>query len=843
MIAIIDGTYEIVNDLTYLVLIGRNKKGEKLIYREQTDPYFFIKEEQEKEISPESIMDTEKGYYDIFGNKTTKIFTYHPDQVGQLNNEYSHLDFYESHILFPLRKMIDKGIYHIVDDDWKPIKSEKGFDMWRKCYIDIECGSSSGVPNWKTPVEQIYMITIYEEKTNQIITWIFHPDIKKDFIQTTDFSMEKYVDINKLMTTKITREIKKLRNLELRFFRYERDMLTDFCHIMGMKSYDFIGSWNGSGGMWFNKNYDPGFDFPYIIGRCKELGVYYNSLSLINKVYQRRNGEVIIAGTQLFDVMYWKIHNDKKRKAVSLEASSQEELHFGKLKLPRKNNFLDLMRKHLNTAIAYNIIDVLNTYLVDDKLNLSGKFYSFFVKEAGVFLTDTNRNSRIWHIRLLRKLKEIDPKLCLPSKHYGRYNSSGKSRKGGRVFEPKAGIYTNKYIAILDFSQEYPYVAITFNSCPTTKISQKEAHKLGFKNYYKAPNGIYYKRDPEGIIPKLFREDTEKRKQLKRIRDFNGEKYGADSDEYKLADHTQYKYKTWVNSLFGVLGYSSFPLYDEDVFNTITAGGRFGILMAANICEEVLGYNVIYGDSDSVMVSLNADNLDDAKTEGKMLELYINDYFNKWIPKIFKTKNSYHIKMEEIDRAFIISERKKRYMKWVVWKDGMEVNIIPKIKGDESIKYNSSAFTKKLLKELYIKMLQGEDSSSIKKFLRKAAEEMRNEPLVDIGIPTSINKEWENYDTDQEKIMACIYSNDVFGTTFSGKCTPKLVYVKDMPVSAIAVTDIVTIDKKKIDWDKMEDRNIWNLVVDWIKLHPLNLTKLEVKYGIKKRKKGAGLSL
>jgi DNA polymerase elongation subunit (family B) len=610
-------------------------------------------------------------------------------------------------------------------------------------------------------------------------------------------------------------------------------MLDNFLTRMHNISYDILGGWNSSGGMWYNnKRYDPGFDMPYIVARCSELGLDYKKLSFMGRVKRRTTGEIKVFGTQLFDVMYWKIHADKNRQSAKLDNVSYDKLKIGKLNLPRMDTFYHVMKYSIDKSIAYNFIDVLLSMMINKKLKLLHRYYNHCAKEAGMFLDGTTRNSRVHHIRYLRQLHG---KKVLPSKRFGEREGDGVKR-GGAVFEPSPGLYNKRYLCVLDFGQEYPNVDVMLNAGVTTKLTRKEAHRLGWKNYIVAPNGTYYRRKPESLLARNFRSDMDKRNELKKICKDYANKYGYESDEYKLADDDQFKYKNLVNTGFGVAGYPSFPLYDEDVFNSITAGGRFGVFMAKNIVEYILGYKVIYGDTDSIMVELESKSKALAVQEGKIIAHFITMYFNKWIPKLFRVKNRYFMGLEEIDRSFLISDKKKQYIRWTVWKKGIDVDIIPNIKGAMGKKYNYSKFAKKTQIELFTRILRGESKSKIINFMKRTCHYHKTVDIHDIAIPDSINKEWDDYDSDLEKIKAVKYSNKHLGTKFQWKCTPKLIYVKGLKVKAVAIDDTVKEIPFDINWDKMEERNIWNLCEDYLKL--LDTSESKIKSGFSGSKSG-----
>jgi DNA polymerase elongation subunit (family B) len=470
--------------------------------------------------------------------------------------------------------------------------------------------------------------------------------------------------------------------------------------------------------------------------------------------------------------------------------------------------------------------------LVDKRLNLYHKYDDTYVKDAGVFISDTIFKSTVYHTYLLRNETQI-----LPSKHYGRY-SKDYDKSGGMVLDPTPGLYTKKYTAVIDFSQEYPSMVRMLNIGITSKLK-----KLGIKpkwgEFYIAPNGVKYRKEPPSLSHKHYKYFMNNRDELKREMKKIGKEYGLDSFEYKEADKKQFNYKVWVNLQSGVTGLESFPLFDEDVYNSITSSGRFGIFMAVNIAKEVLGYDVVYGDTDSIFIVLKSHTDRMAIKEGRIVASFINMYFNKWVPKIFQgAKNWYNMDCERVNKAFMVSENKKQYVEWSIWIKGQKVNKI-KMKVHKGKKFDTSEFGKKLWSELSIKLLHDESRASIISYMRRVLDDHRKRPLIEIGSPKSINRSWNRYDRDTAPIRAAKYSNDHLGTKFEGKCSPRVIWVEEAPYG----TDIIAVEKDtvldnryKIDWSKMEELNIWGLCEDWLALK--GITRIQIEKGIKGVKDG-----
>ena len=108
----------------------------------------------------------------------------------------------------------------------------------------------------------------------------------------------------------------------------------------------------------------------------------------------------------------------------------------------------------------------------------------------------------------------------------------------------------------------------------------------------------------EGILPRILKRLLAERKEAKKMMN----KYAEDGETpdpvlYSIYNALQLVLKICANSIYGFTGASVGPLYMPDISNTVTARGRELIQKSADwVCKNYPGSEIVYGDTDSIMV-------------------------------------------------------------------------------------------------------------------------------------------------------------------------------------------------------------------------------------------------
>ncbi|XP_057330411.1 DNA polymerase alpha catalytic subunit [Microplitis mediator] len=206
---------------------------------------------------------------------------------------------------------------------------------------------------------------------------------------------------------------------------------------------------------------------------------------------------------------------------------------------------------------------------------------------------------------------------------------------GGLVLEPKRGFY-DKLILLMDFNSLYPSIIQEYNICFTT---------LPGVCYNDFKDIELPKQDLDiGIIPTEIRKLVESRRQVKNLM-----KQHNLTNELKIQYNIrQLALKLTANSMYGCLGAEHCRFYAKNLAEIITLKGR-EILEDTKKIVENFNYDVIYGDTDSLMINTNCLNYDKAYDIAK----YIKNNVNK------------HYKMLELDIdgifKYLLLYQKKKY--------------------------------------------------------------------------------------------------------------------------------------------------------------------------------------
>ncbi|PKG31256.1 DNA polymerase domain-containing protein, partial [Methanoregula sp.] len=357
-------------------------------------------------------------------------------------------------------------------------------------------------------------------------------------------------------------------------------------------------------------------------------------------------------------------------------------------------------------------------------------------------------------------------------------------------------------IVVLDLKSLYPMAMMTINASPETKDPAGEL---------RAPNGIRFRREPDGLTRSIIRALLTERYEKKRARD----RYPFGSPEYVVYDMQQNVLKVIMNTYYGVSGYTRFRLYDREIGSAVTSVGRAIIEHTRTVIEE-MGYHVIYGDTDSCMIALPKGDLPATIETARTIEKRLNGSYSEFAKRELNADNHFFsIKFEKVYRRFFQAGKKKRYAGQLIWKEGKDVDELD-IVGFEIRRSDYPQITKVVQRDVMGMILRGEGYPAVKAYLADVIKKYRKGEysLDEIGIPGGIGKALDDYETDDAHIRGAKYANVHLKTEFGKGSKPKRVYIKTV-TAKYPKTDVLAFEYADqvpkeflVDWETMLDKTI-----------------------------------
>lgn len=387
----------------------------------------------------------------------------------------------------------------------------------------------------------------------------------------------------------------------------------------------------------------------------------------------------------------------KKIRAVSYGRMVCDTLLCCQEHIRETNYELDyLAEKHLNEAniceyraassdelrMAAHLIDenLMNAHLslaLSQKLQLV-QLNKQLTNVAGCFWYQSFQNMRAERNEMLLMHTFHRSDYLFPDKYQTKWDESKKGKKrekakyeGGLVLEPKSGLYQDM-ILLLDFNSLYPSIIREYKICFTTvKRDYVEIEFYEPTGNAKTPNlNDDDEEDADGeedlnklaagtripdhdpqtiqdakhnqILPKIVQRLIQKRKEVKAQ-----VKSAKTQLEKDTLDIKQKAYKLIANSIYGCLGFKNSRFYSRQMAALITSFGRNTLQKTAQKVAE-LQYDVIYGDTDSLMINSKQKDLASAIEQGVIIKKAIN-----------KNSNILEIDIDGIFRSLLLLKKKK----------------------------------------------------------------------------------------------------------------------------------------------------------------------------------------
>jgi DNA polymerase II len=465
---IVSTSQRMINDRAHVLIFGRSDKGESFLTINHFQPYFFIKEaDQKKALKFENFEYQKTKLKNFQDEKLLKILVDEPKEVSQLRHifEEEGIECFEADIIYKRRFLIDNKLSGTIE-----VEGDFDYQEDVKVYRN---------PTLK-PIESKIKL--------KVMSIDIETDPKAKRIFSIAIAQEKFEKV-------LVISDKKLKKAES--FEDEEDLLERFFDIIDEQDPDIITGWNLID-----------FDLKVIRERCKKLHIPFTigkgkaeGRLIIRKGFFQTS-KAIAQGRQIIDLMPW-IQPTVKLPDYRLETVAQHFVKEGKVKSVPPTEIEEYLKKSPQKVVDYNLQDavlVLKILEKSDVLNLNMRRSI----ATGLLLDEVKGSISALDSLYLRRLR--DRNYVAPSV---KHTTKESQIMGGYVMESKPGIYEN--IIVLDFKSLYPSLMRTFNIDPL----------MFGKKGIKAPNGATFSKKT-GVMPEILQELWDLREEYRKKKDEPG---------------------------------------------------------------------------------------------------------------------------------------------------------------------------------------------------------------------------------------------------------------------------------------------------------------------------------
>ena len=472
-------------------------------------------------------------------------------------------------------------------------------------------------------------------------------------------------------------------------FSDEKELLQNFLNWFNEKDPDVLIGWHVIG-----------FDLMFLENKCKELMIPFDIARADGRVSLRQRkpsgyfasvtGRIVIDGPVALRTSFFTFEDYR------LETVAQELLAEGKTITQDQNKVEEIERLFSEDKAAlaeYNLNDAI---LVSNIFKKAGLIELSIRRSqlSGLLMDELGMMTAAFDHFLLPKLHRV----CYVAPNVKDLEASEHSA-GGYVMDPIPGIYDD--VIVLDFKSLYPSIIQTFKIDPYSNLKYDI-------DTITTLNGLRFS-GTKHFLPEFIDHLTEQRNLAKKKNDKQLSK----------------AIKILMNSFYGVMGSFGCRFYHPNLPTAITGTGHKLLLGSKEFLAEK-GYEVIYGDTDSLFVKLKEGEGEVAEVTGKNIAEDLNQYWKEKIQNEYALKSYLEIEFEKYYRKFILTPArgsetgaKKRYAGLLVEENKESIEFV----GMEFVRSDWTRLAKEFQVELYSRIFNNED---IENWLREIVKKVKS---------------------------------------------------------------------------------------------------------------------
>ncbi|MEM2933309.1 MAG: DNA-directed DNA polymerase [Methanocellales archaeon] len=672
-----------------VVILDRN--FEPYFYLIPSDPILGISELREVEVvkgdrvfRPVKVEITEKRDFGV-PLKAFKIYVEHPQLVPAFREEMEQFgEVREADVLYAVRYIIDRGLYPM---DGIEVEGEKRELKYGD--IAIEALSVKHLPRADIPELKIAAFDCEMCSSTKGM-----PNPKADPIVIISIATKEGVQLYSLEEFS------------------EREMIKKFVKFIQEYNPDLIVGYNIDEFDWYYlKERASLYKVPLEVGKDRSLPSFKpGGIRRRVSISGRPNIDLYFLAAQQLNIVKVKTLENIAEYLGVMKKSERVRIPGAEI----SEYWRDSSKRKL--LLCYARDDALSAYKIAK--NLLPMQYEL-AKLSRLPLDEVSKIGRGRQVEAFLAAEAYKVNELVPSK-----GSGGETYVGGFVLEPKKGVHEN--VVCLDFTAMYPSIMIAFNISPDTLM------KKG--NGYVAPEvGHIFRKDIEGFFTHILKSLVEKRSELKKAMS----KMDRDSPAYRLLNIRQQTLKVLTNAFYGYTGWAAARWYRRECAEATAAWGRYFIKESIKEAE-VMGLEVIYGDTDSLFIKYPG-----AKSKEEVLEK-ARDFAAH-----ISAKFPLELEIENFYDVVFFTEAKKRYA-------GLTSEGEVVVKGLEVKRGDWCELAKRIQSEVIKIILRDRDPAKAADLVKETIRKIREAkiPFEDLVIYKTLTKDIESYESRLAHVLA-----------------------------------------------------------------------------------------